>query len=350
MNYQNESQKVQNVVDFFKNNFTKAKFDELTAKIKTKLNWPAAQIKNPRILGPISIFFGFAIAVYAFVDLDVAVNRGPLLTKLFGTAEQRQERLAQKQLALLEAAVLPQGGATLPVIWGDLGKKLVDSGMIDAEKFEKLYASRGGLDENGKLLLYGTGNGNLTITEQNQGLVLNLLWALGLGNKNEILEKGPMVDKKYGGDANRFASTGGWSLARGNTMQHYSTHRFINLTPEQQELVKRTSQNIYRPCCNNPTYFPDCNHGMAMLGLLELMASQGVGEEEMYKSALAVNVFWFPDNYLIIAKYLESKGLSWSKTEPKALLGANFSSTSGYKQVVTQIRHPPQQRGGSCGI
>lgn len=303
-----------------------------------------------KFLGVLCIVLATVLALYAFADLSVAVKRGPLLVKFFGTAEEREQRLADKQLAQFQAMVLPQGGVELPVMWGDLGKKLVEAGVIDAEKFEQVYASRGGLSEEDKALLYGAVNGKLKITEDNSGVLLNLLWALGLGNKNEILDKGPMKDKKYGGDAGRFASTGGWSLARGGAMNHYSMHRMINLTPEQQELVARVSQNIYRPCCGNSTHFPDCNHGMAMLGLLELMASQGVSEEEMYKSALAINAFWFPDTYLTIAKYLESKGLSWSGTEPKAILGANFSSAAGYRQILAQISPPTQQGGGSCGI
>ena len=139
--------------------------------------------------------------------------------------------------------------------------------------------SQGGLDEETKKLLYQSGNGNLKITEENSGKILNLLWAFGLGNKNEILLKGPMMDPQYGG-AGRFASTGGWTIAKGSAMEHYSNHEFIKLTKEQQTLVENVSQNIYRPCCGNSTYFPDCNHGMAMLGLLELMASEGVSEEK----------------------------------------------------------------------
>ena len=65
-------------------------------------------------------------------------------------------------------------------------------------------------------------------------------------------------------------------MAKGDAMEHYSKHALIALTAEEQDLVNRVSLNIYRPCCNNPTYFPDCNHGMAMLGLLELMAAQGL--------------------------------------------------------------------------
>lgn len=338
------------ILKFFKNNYAKVR-PMLGRWISESKAFCKQKAREPRVIGFASIVLAVAVAMVAFVDLDITVKRGLLLTKLFGTAQERQERLAQKQLALLEAAVLPQGGAVLPTVWGDLGKKLIESGVIDAEKFEKLYASRGGLRENDKKLLYSDSNGNLVINEQNSGLLLNLLWALGLGNKNEILEKGPIMDKKYGGDASRFASTGGWSLARGGVMNHYSAHRFIELTSEQQELVKQVSQNIYRPCCNNSTYFPDCNHGMAMLGLLELMASQGVSEQEMYKAALAVNAFWFPDTYLTIAKYLRTKGVSWSKVAPMAILGANFSSVSGYRQILEQVNPPSRKGSGSgCGI
>src|SRR3989344_7376730 len=106
-----------------------------------------------------------------------------------------------------------------------------------------------------------------------------------------------MTNPEYGGAGN-FASTGGWTLAKGDAMDHYSAHPFIMLSREHQELVERVSKGIYRPCCNNSTHFPDCNHCMAMLGLLELMASQGVSEEDMWKAALAVNSYWFPDTYL----------------------------------------------------
>lgn len=122
---------------------------------------------------------------------------------------------------------------------------------------------------------------------------LNILWALGLANKNPILEYGPMADPRYGG-TERFASTGGWSLAVGNTMDHYSMHELVMLTSEQQELVERVSKNIYRPCCDNPAYFPDCNHGMAMLALLEIMASEDANEKELYAAAKEANGEWFP--------------------------------------------------------
>ena len=97
-------------------------------------------------------------------------------------------------------------------------------------------------------------------------------------------------------------------------------HKFIILTPEQQTLVEKVAKNIYRPCCDNSTYFPDCNHGMAMLGLLELMASRGVSEADMYKFTLEVNTLWFPSQYAAIKTLFVSKNIDWNTVDPKKIL------------------------------
>ncbi len=257
---------------------------------------------------------------------------------------QTKKALAQVDME----QVAPKKGVTLPVTWGDLGAKMVETGVIDKEKFDQLYTQRGGLSEADKKLVYGTENGKIVITRENSGVVLNLLWAFGLGNKNEILDNGPIQDKRYGG-AKKFASTGGWTLADGDPMKHFSKHSFVVLTAEQQALVNKVAPTIFRPCCDNPTHFPDCNHGMAMLGLLELMASQGVGEEEMYIIALQVNSYWFPNNYQIVASFLESKGTKWKSVNPKDILSANFSSASAYQQILREVE-PQESKGGvSCG-
>lgn len=251
-----------------------------------------------------------------------------------------------KPIAMEE--IVPSKGVTLSAKWGDLGARMVEAGVIDKTKFEALYAERGGLSEDGKKLTYETNNGNITITSENAGEVLNLLWALGLSNKNEILEQGPMSNPEYGG-ADRFASTGGWTLAKGDPMNHFSKHQFIMLTKEQQELVLKVAQNIYRPCCDNPTHFPDCNHGMAMLGLLELMASQGATEDELYKAAFTVNSYWFPDHYQMLATYMESKGLDWDEVNPKEMVGKSFASGSAAAQLKAAINPVEQSGGSSCG-
>jgi len=249
-----------------------------------------------------------------------------------------------------EEDILPSKGVILPVKWGDIGTKLVDSGVIDKQKLESAYYQRGGIsNKDWELINSGNNNDDLIMTSENSGLLLNLFWAFGLSNKNEILEKGPMNDPQYGGAGN-FASTGGWTLAKGKAMDHYSKYNFVSLTPEQQALVEKVSKGIYRPCCGNSTYFPDCNHGMAMLGFLELMASQGKTEEEMYQAALVVNSFWFPSTYQTIAKLMESRGIQWKDVNSKEVLGANFSSASGYRRVLSQIQPVQSGGGNSCGI
>ena len=233
----------------------------------------------------------------------------------------------------------------LPVKWGDFGVKMIEVGVINKQKFEAIYSGRGGLSESGKKLLYESLNENLVINKENSHEILNMLWAFGLANKNPILENGPMMDPRYGG-ANGFASTGGWTLSDGDSMNHYNMHSFVTLTEEQQALVERVSKNIYRPCCDNSTYFPDCNHGMAMLGLLELMASQGVTEADMYKTALQVNTFWFPDSYETIGIYMKNKGVEWKDVNPQEILGINYSSASGY-QIYYLKWVPQEQQGGA---
>ena len=236
----------------------------------------------------------------------------------------------------------------LSAVWGDLGAQMIAAGVIDSAKFEALYAGRGGLTPLEQQFLTGKVEGNIVVTEKNAGTILNLLWALGLGNKNVILEKGQMSDPRYGG-ADRFASTGGWTLAKGDAMKHYSAHPFITLTAKQQTLVERISGNIYRPCCDNPAIFPDCNHGMAMLGLLELLASQGATEKQMYKAALEMNRFWFTGQYRTIDRYLESKGRIPSEVNPKEILGKEYSSASGFARVSSELKGGPQG-GASCGV
>lgn len=333
------------------NNPTDEKIDKewpVSDNFSTESNPPKAKPKRIRIkLAPAAASFLIAAVLLTFTFFNFSLNYElrPYAAKLLGLPESQEER----ETARLEKLVLPAEGVVLPVKWGDLGDKMIKTGVIDADKFEALYENRGELNEESQRLLYGTNNGNLKITKENSGIVLNLLWALGLGSKNVILEKGPMSDKKYGG-AGQFASTGGWTLAKGNTMSHYSKHSFFALTPEQQQLVEKVSWGIYRPCCGNPTYFPDCNHGMAMLGLLELMASQGVSEKEMYQTALAVNSYWFPETYINLAKYFESQGTPWKKVVPQEVLGADYSSSSGYQNILSKIKPIERQSGGSCGV
>lgn len=255
-----------------------------------------------------------------------------------------------RQTSTLVESVIPPDGIVLPVVWGDLGSKLMSVGAIDEEKFRGLYAQRGVLTDEQERLLSGQNDDKLTITPENAPYLLNLFWALGLASNNPILDTGEMMTVTNG-DASGFASTGGWTMSEGSPMDHYSAHRFFELTSDQQALVDKVSQGIYRPCCGNSTHFPDCNHGIAMLGLLELTASQGASEEEMFKAALAVNSYWFPDTYVTIATYMESKGIAWSDASPAEMLSAQYSSGSGFARIKSQVTQPSSSAGGSgCSV
>lgn len=235
---------------------------------------------------------------------------------------------------------------TLPIKWGDLGKRMVEDGVIDRTKFENALGALS--DEDKKLL--EAGNGQIVMTEANSRVLLDLLWAFGLANKNAVLDKGDIM--KDPAQAGNYASTGGWTLARGDPMGHFSKYSYVTLDAAQQKMVENMAKGIYRPCCNNSTYFPDCNHGMAMLGLLELMAKNGISEPEAYKVALDVNSLWFPQTYEDISVYFAENGTSADKVGAATILGAEYSSASGYKQTRAQIKSLPQpvQGGGGCGV
>lgn len=260
-------------------------------------------------------------------------------------ATKNPEELVQ----ILKQKVLPQKGYRLAVRWGNIGKQLLESGIINKTKYEELFVQ----DPNAKkemAHLMNASNDFMAINESNSRFMVNTLWALGLVNKNEILEKGPI--KTYGkGDVMSFASTGGWNLGSKPTSELYSSREIIKLTVEQQELVKQIAQNVFRPCCNNSTEFPDCNHGMAALGYIELAVKQGVSEKQIYKDILALNAFWFPQTYVELAVYFDKQGIDWDKVDPKTALGSQYSSAQGSQQTRQNVQNIPGlniQQGG-CG-
>lgn len=270
---------------------------------------------------------------------------GLFILILFGIgmfqAPQKQEFSETPKDSFVLDQLVNEEEIILPVSWNNLGRQLVKEGVIDRQKLDNLYAN----NEDVQAFL-SESSGKIKLTRKNAPIFLNFLWALGLANKNNILETGEMANPAY--KLEQFASIGGWTLATGPAVEHYSKHHFLNLTDQQQAIVEDMSKNIYRPCCNNNTHFPDCNHGMAMLGLLELMASQGVSQDEMYKAALAVNAFWFPDNYLTIAQYLKDSGKK--DVSPKTILGAQYSSSAGYQKIKSQVVPIQGNNKGGCGV
>lgn len=315
-------------------------------------------MKKPRkILSKFNSVNSISVAVILIVfvlfvwsnlfNVKVEPNYG-LLVKL-GLAEPTPVPAEELNVAVLSEIVTPEEGYTVNLNWGDTGQKLVAAGGIDMEKYMKNYDK----PEYKELLSYLTENKGegITINKQNAYFWVNTLWALGLTQKSDVLDKGVM-GTEYADRVGSFASTGGWTLGAKDAVSLYSSGDIIPLTQEQQDLVTRVSANVYRPCCGNPTSFPDCNHGMAILGLLELMASQGATEEEMYEASLAFNSYWFGQTYIDLAYYFQTeKGLSWDEVDPKLALSAEFSSAPGYQTIKQEIGNIPgsKQVGASCG-
>ncbi len=249
-------------------------------------------------------------------------------------------------LSGLEQSVLPDAGVTLPVSWRDLGPKLVDLGVIDFAKFREAVRAT---PEQEAILRTSTDR-RITIDRTNGQFVVDILWALGLAQKSIVYDEGPM-GQEYKATVGNFASTGGWSLARGDATAYLNRFDLIPLTPDQQRTVADIAKNVYRPCCGNPTWFPDCNHGMAALAAIELMVSAGIPEADIYRNILALNSFWFPDNYLTIATHFARQGIPWSEVDAKLVLGADYSSAQGWSQIAQKVGQLPfgSKRAGACG-
>lgn len=250
---------------------------------------------------------------------------------------------------VLKQKVLPQNGYVLAVVWGDIGKQLLESGAIDKVKYDQQFAAEAGSKEMMQYLERFSVN-HMTVNEKNSHFMVNTLWALGLVNKSKTLEEGPMRTTPNIETGN-MASTGGWTLGAKQPMELYSSKSLISLTSEQEELVKKIASNIYRPCCGNSTYFPDCNHGMAALGYIELAVKQGVPEARIYKDILVLNSFWFPQQYVNLAAYFNKQGTVWDKVDPKLALGVDYSSGQGAQKIQQEIQDVPglNVKGGGCG-
>lgn len=114
--------------------------------------------KNRDYLIPFSVVIASLIIAIAWVYTAGLKSESKLVVN------EKQANLPQAvdgSISDLEAEILPNEGIELPLKWGDFGKKLVESGAIDAVKFEEIYKARGGLNKETKILLYGVSNKNI---------------------------------------------------------------------------------------------------------------------------------------------------------------------------------------------
>jgi hypothetical protein len=195
----------------------------------------------------------------------------------------------------------------------------------------------------------------VVIDGDNAHFLLNFFWAVGLANRNTILLEGQLQKNGPEGVV-QFASTGGWTLAAKPIAEVIASLPLIDLSVAQQERLQAVAENVYRPCCGNSTAFPDCNHGMAMLGILELMAANDASEDQMYAAAKYVSTFWFPQAMTEAAAYFKlTQGLEFDAIDPKRMVSRDILSSGGsqsIKQWLTDVGRlgKPIQGGGACGV
>ncbi len=252
--------------------------------------------------------------------------------------------------------VNPEQGFTINAKFGNIGKRLIEDGVINFGMFKAVYDRAGAPLTPDQLKIFNEGlDKKITINRENSYFLLNFFWALGLANKNPILEEGEIT--KYGKDEiASFASTGGWTIAAKPVMEIFSKSEIITLNEEQQARLLEVASNSYRPCCGNSTAFPDCNHGMAMLGMLQLLAANDASLDEMFEAVKYFNGFWFPREYVDLAVYFKIvEGLDFADIDARTIVGIQFSSAFGWSRVKqwldeNNLSGRAPQGGGGCGV
>jgi hypothetical protein len=245
---------------------------------------------------------------------------------------------------------------TLPVSFGDLGPQLLAAGAIDLPAFLAIYTDGGApLTPEQEAILTQGSDAPIVIDKTTAHFLLNFFWAVGLANRNAILLEGPIQDKGPE-TVGQYSSTAGWTLAARPVMEIFASLPLIELTAEQQARLQTVAEGVYRPCCGNHTAFPDCNHGMAMLGILELMAANDATADEMFEAAKYINAFWFPKEMTQAAAYFKlTQGQDFAAIDPRRAVSREIFSMSGAQSVQQWLSDggrlgAPVEGGGSCGV
>ena len=253
------------------------------------------------------------------------------------------------------AHVLPAMGYQSKIALKDSILNLMEHGVIDRAKFFDLYGMSGPLPVEFENILSKPSDDKILLASHNASIYVNLLWPVGLATQMAANAESPM----QGDSLYNFASTGGWTLGREqNGGAYFNKFPIVKLTDDQEALVVRIAKSTFRPCCNNSTFFQDCNHGSALLGILQLGASQGLSEGELYREALAFNSFWFSDYYLRTALYFKVfKKTDWSDVVPQVALGFYYSAGGPWQDnVAVQVDAIPDLipsvpgNGADCGV
>ncbi len=251
--------------------------------------------------------------------------------------------------------VIPRRGANTSIVFGDAIRRLVAAGALDPDKYRAVLAAQGRLPAWVEQLFAAPSASPIVLSQENAPYLLHLLWPLGLSTRAGFNQQSPIRTVRLPS----FASTAGWTLGRANNGYIYFDQvDAVRLTHAQEATALEVATTTFRPCCDNSTFFQDCNHGSALLGLIELGASQGASLDHLYRVARVANSFWFPSQYAMTAMYFAYfQQQPWPTVSPRLALGPDYSSASGWQRNVAdalagrKASGPPTQRASaSCGM
>lgn len=296
-------------------------------------------------------------ALFILVVFSIGLGSGYLIGRKSASGMASSTGLqSENKTAKMIQQINPPEGYNIQATFGSVGPQLLAAGAIDLSQFVQVYKQAGKplTDEQMTILTNGSSS-EIVINRDNAYFLLNFLWALGLTNQNPVLTEGPMMAKGKEQVGN-FASTGGWTVGTKSPTELYASTMIMSLTDEQQDRLLKVASTVYRPCCNNPTHFPDCNHGMAMLGLLELMASQNATADEMFAAAKYVNAFWYPQQMLEVATVFKAtQNVDFAQADARQVVSDKYSSGTGFQAVhqwlaSNGLLEQAPSSGGSCGV
>jgi hypothetical protein len=226
---------------------------------------------------------------------------------------------------LLVGEVMPSDGIQLPVKFGSTVAMLVQESALNATFLKQVMNQTGErfstYEEN---VLSGSQNENVILNASDSSFILNVLWAVGINNDNAIINKGQIMRSS---NPLNFASTGGYGQLGKLSLGKLN---LLTLTRDQQIIAEQVAANTYRPCCDNPASFPDCNHGSAAVGLIELMASQGFNSTTIFGALKQFESFYFPQAFIYESVYFyASQGDSWTQVPAEQALSYYYSSRTG---------------------
>jgi hypothetical protein len=156
----------------------------------------------------------------------------------------------------LTKAVNPSDGIKLPVIYGQVGPKLIETGAIDLSHLQRGYQENGQIlsDQELEILTHGSQK-SISVKRQNAAFLVQIFWAIGLTNRNPILEQGSI--RADGVILEEISSIHGWKLSQKTAIELFSKGNIVSLSPDQQSRVEEVAMAIYLPCCDNPALFAE---------------------------------------------------------------------------------------------